>query len=155
MFGAYLYSAGTQHGNLHPAGCRILFYGSTQDPVLATANTGKIWRGLEKMQVNGLEKQKWSRKNSLAVSVAFMAIYWPTSGFKVKTYKLCVLNTETLISASAAPHCGKGTKRLAPYRGGGREATEYVHVKGPDALWNQRIARGVALKLLQFEHSLD
>ena len=43
MFLAYLYSAGTQHGNLHPTGRPILFCGPTQDPVLATANTGKNW----------------------------------------------------------------------------------------------------------------
>ena len=29
---------------------------------------------------------------SLAVSVACMAIYWPTPGFKGRTFKLCVLN---------------------------------------------------------------
>ena len=40
-FGAYLYSAGTQHGNLHRAGWPILFCGPTQEPVLATANTGQ------------------------------------------------------------------------------------------------------------------
>ena len=31
FFGAYLYSAGTQHGNLHPAGWLILFCGPTQE----------------------------------------------------------------------------------------------------------------------------
>ena len=41
FFLAYLYSAGTQHGNLHQAGWPILFCGPTQEPVLATANTGK------------------------------------------------------------------------------------------------------------------
>ena len=40
FFLAYLYSAGTQHGNLHPAGWPILFCRPTQEPVLATANTG-------------------------------------------------------------------------------------------------------------------
>ena len=40
-FGTYLYSAGTQHGNLHSAGWPILFCGPTQEPVLATANAGK------------------------------------------------------------------------------------------------------------------
>ena len=33
MIIAYLYSAGTQHGNLHPTGWPILFCGPTQDPV--------------------------------------------------------------------------------------------------------------------------
>ena len=40
-FGAYSYFAGTQHGNLYSAGWPILFCGSTQKPVLITANTGK------------------------------------------------------------------------------------------------------------------
>ena len=43
FFLAYLYSAGTQHGNLHPAGSPILFCGPTQEPGLAAANTGKTW----------------------------------------------------------------------------------------------------------------
>ena len=56
FFLAYLYSAGTQHGTLHEAGWPILFCGPTQEPVLATANTGKkIGRGFGKMQVNGPE----------------------------------------------------------------------------------------------------
>ena len=57
VFWAYLYSAGTQHGNLHQAGWPILFCGPTQEPVLATANTWKnrerFWK---KMQVNGPER---------------------------------------------------------------------------------------------------
>ena len=40
-FGAYLYSASTQHGNLYPTGRPILFCGPTQESVLATANTRK------------------------------------------------------------------------------------------------------------------
>ena len=42
-FGAYLilYSVSIQHGNLNPAGWPISFCGPTQEPVLATANTGK------------------------------------------------------------------------------------------------------------------
>ena len=43
------------------------------------------------MQVNGLEGLKLARKKSLAVSVACMAIYWPTPGFKGRTFKLCIL----------------------------------------------------------------
>ena len=41
IFLGYLYSTGTQRANLHPAGWPILFCGPTQEPVLATANTGK------------------------------------------------------------------------------------------------------------------
>ena len=42
-FLTYLYSAGTQHGNLHEAGWPISFCRPTLEPVLATANTGKNW----------------------------------------------------------------------------------------------------------------
>ena len=53
---AYLYTTGTQHGNLHPARWPSLFCGPTQEPVLAAANTGKPWeRFWKKIQVNGLE----------------------------------------------------------------------------------------------------
>ena len=46
---------------------------------------------LEKMQVNGPEGQIYTRKKSLAVSVACMATYWPAPGFKGRTFKLFVL----------------------------------------------------------------
>ena len=48
FFLAYLYSAGTQHGNLHQAGWPILLCGPTQELVSATANTEKIGRGFGK-----------------------------------------------------------------------------------------------------------
>ena len=52
---AYLYSAGTQHGNLHPAGGPTLFCGPTQELALATANTGKkIGRGF------GINAGEWT-----------------------------------------------------------------------------------------------
>ena len=56
-FLAYLYSEGTQHENLYPTGWPILVCGPTQEPVLATANTGKNQLGdvLGKMQVSGPE----------------------------------------------------------------------------------------------------
>ena len=38
---AFLYSAGTEHGYLHPAGWPISFCGPTLKPVLATPNTGR------------------------------------------------------------------------------------------------------------------
>ena len=43
LFLAYLYTTGTQHGNLHPARWPSLFCGLTQESVLATANTEKTW----------------------------------------------------------------------------------------------------------------
>ena len=48
FFLAYLYSASTQHGNLHPEGWPISFCAPTQEPVLAIANIGKIGRGFGK-----------------------------------------------------------------------------------------------------------
>ena len=66
--------------------------GLHRSQVLATANTGEIGRGFGKMQVNGPEGYKEARKKSLAVSIACMAIYWPTPGFNERTFKPCVLN---------------------------------------------------------------
>ena len=93
VFWAYLYSAGTQHGILHPAGWSILFCGLTQEPVLVTANAGK---NRERFWKNAGE---WTgrveiRKKFLAVSVACMAIYWPTPGFTGRTFKLSVLTRQ-------------------------------------------------------------
>ena len=71
-----LYSAGTQHGNLHLAGRPILFCGSTQEPVLATANTGKTQDSFwEKNAGEWTGRVEISREEILAVSVACMAIY--------------------------------------------------------------------------------
>ena len=47
-FGAYLYSAGTQHGNPTPAGGPIYSAGLHRNYMLATANAGKIGRGFGK-----------------------------------------------------------------------------------------------------------
>ena len=55
-FLVYLYSAGTQHGSLPPAGWSLLFYGPTQEPVLAAAKMKNLGEALEKMQVNGPER---------------------------------------------------------------------------------------------------
>ena len=52
LFFSLLYSAGTQHGNLHPAGWPILFCRPTQEPVLATANTGKHRERFRTTQTN-------------------------------------------------------------------------------------------------------
>ena len=71
---------------MHPAGSPILFCGPTQEPVLATAYKGKNWERFWK-------KCKW-RKNSLAVGEACMATFWPTPGFKGRTFWLWVLKEE-------------------------------------------------------------
>ena len=41
FFLVYLYSAGSQHGNLNSAGRPVLFCGPTEEPVLTTANRKK------------------------------------------------------------------------------------------------------------------
>ena len=46
---------------------------------------------MEKMQVNGPEGYKLARKKSLTVSVACVAIYRPTPGFKGRPFKLSIL----------------------------------------------------------------
>ena len=90
-FWAYLYSAGTQHGNLHPAGWPILFCGPTQEQVLDTAN---IRKAREWFWINAGEwtaRIEISKEKIPAVIVACMALYWPTPGFKGRTFQLCVL----------------------------------------------------------------
>ena len=52
----FLYSAGTQHRNLLPAGWPILFSRPTQEQVLATANTRQNW---ERVWKNAGE---WTRR---------------------------------------------------------------------------------------------
>ena len=55
--------------------------------------------------MNGPEGKKLANK-SLAVGVACMAIYRPAPGFKGSSFKLLVSTDVSLISASAAFHCG-------------------------------------------------
>ena len=43
MFWAYLYSTGTQHGNLHPAGWPILFCRPTQEPCVSHSQHRRNW----------------------------------------------------------------------------------------------------------------
>ena len=57
--------------------------------MLATANTKKSGGVLE--NADEWTRRVQIRKKSLAVSVACMAIYCPTLGFKGKMFKLCVL----------------------------------------------------------------
>ena len=91
-FGAYLYSAGTQHGNLHPAGWPILFCGPTQEPVSAAANAGKTREVFFFLKNAG----EWTGRVKISKEeipgLACMAIYWPTPGFKGRVFELCVLN---------------------------------------------------------------
>ena len=110
FFKAYFYSADTRHGTLHPAGWPTLFCGPLQEPELTTANTGKNWKRLWK------NAGEWTgrveiRKKSLAVSVACMAIYWPTPGLKGECLSSVFSPDRTLNFASAAPHCGRRLKR--------------------------------------------
>ena len=59
---AYLYSTGTLHRNLHLTGWPVSLCGSTQEPALAIANTGKtrerFWKKCRWMDRKGRNKQK-------------------------------------------------------------------------------------------------
>ena len=61
FFLAYLYSAGTQHGNLPPAGWPILFCGPTQEPCVSHSqyrkNREKFWKKCRWMDRKGRNKQ--------------------------------------------------------------------------------------------------
>ena len=72
-----------------------LFYsaGLHRKHLLATANTAEIGRGFgEKCRWMDRTDRNKQGKKSLAVSVACMAIYWPSPGFRGRTFKLCVLD---------------------------------------------------------------
>ena len=90
FFIAYLYSAGTQHRNLHAAGWPILLCRPTQEPCVSHCQHRKNW------ETFGKNAGEWAgrveiNKKSLAVCVACMATDWPTPGFKGRTFKLCVV----------------------------------------------------------------
>ena len=91
FFLACLYSADTQHGSLHPTGWPILFCGPTQEPCISHSqqrrNRERFWKKCRWMDRNGRYKQG----RNLAFSVACLAIYWPTLGFKGRTFELFVL----------------------------------------------------------------
>ena len=62
---------------------------------------------MEKMEVKGPEGLKLAREKSLAVSVACIAIYTDLLQASKGERLGCVFSTDgTLISVSAAPHCG-------------------------------------------------
>ena len=90
IFLAYLYSAGTQHWASGRVTYFILRAYTGIMHVLATANIRKIGRGFGKNEGERTGRSE-IRKTSLAVSVACMAVYRPTPGFKGRTFKLCVL----------------------------------------------------------------
>ena len=89
--GAFIFC---KHSTQEPASSRVTYFtlrvtGTSVSHDYHRKNSKEV---LEKMQVNGLEGSKLARKKSLAVSVACMAIYWPTPGFKGRIFQLCVLN---------------------------------------------------------------
>ena len=76
-----LYSAGTQHGSLHQLSVtmiRVTYFvlrahtGTGVSHSQHRRNWGEVF---ENMQVNGPKGKKLTRKKSLAVSVACMAMY--------------------------------------------------------------------------------
>ena len=64
FFLAYLYSTGTQPGNLHPAGWPILFCGPTHEPCVSHSqhrrNRERFWKKCEWMDWKGRNKQGWN-----------------------------------------------------------------------------------------------
>ena len=83
------------HSTQEPASGRVTYFilraytGTMSQPQPTQDKSGEV---LEKMQVNGPKRQILARKKSIAVSVACMAMYRPTAGFKGRTFKLCVFH---------------------------------------------------------------
>ena len=75
VFLAYLYSAGTQHGNLLRQGDLFYSAGLHRNHVSATANTGKIGRGSAKNAGEWTERVEISKEKIHGKSVACVAIY--------------------------------------------------------------------------------
>ena len=82
-FGAYLYSLGTKHGNLHQSSVTtsrvtFLFCRPTQELASVAATTGKnsarFWRRRKKSE-RSVKVELISRKKSLAVDEACMAVF--------------------------------------------------------------------------------
>ena len=68
----------------------------------------KVWENLEKKKKGERTRKVESRtqKKFLAVGEACVATFWPTPGFKGRTFVSLGFSTEgTLISASTVPHC--------------------------------------------------
>ena len=89
------------HSTREPASSSVTYF-------ILLAYTGRknwerVWKKCRRMDRNGRNKQG---RKPLAVSVACTAIYWPTPGFKGRTFSSVFSPDGTLISASAAPHCG-------------------------------------------------
>ena len=112
FFLAYLYSAGTRHGNLHPAGWPILLCGPTEEPVLATANVGKnrerFWKKCRWMDRKGRNKEEIPGSKRSMYGYIYTDLLQAIKGEHLSS----VFSPEgTSISASAAPHCGiQGTE---------------------------------------------
>ena len=83
FFLACLCSVGSQHGHLHSAGWPILFCGPTQEPVLATANTGE---NRERFGKNAGERTRRAEISKEEIPGSKRSI-----GFKGRMFKLCVL----------------------------------------------------------------
>ena len=90
-FWAYLYSANTQHGNLPPTGLPILFCGPAQETCVSHSQQRKIWERFRKQNASEWTGRVERSKEEIPGSKrSIMAIYWPTPGFKGRTFKLFV-----------------------------------------------------------------
>ena len=81
------------HSKREPASSRVTYFilwAYTGTGVSHSQHRKKIGRGFGKNAGERTGRVE-IRKEFLAVSVACMAIYWPTPGLKGRTFKLCVL----------------------------------------------------------------
>ena len=88
---AYLYSVGTQHGNLIPAGWPILFCRPTQEPCGSHSQHRKNQERFWKNAGEWTGRVEISKEEIPGTKHSIMAICWPTQGFKGRMFKLCVL----------------------------------------------------------------
>ena len=91
-FSSYLYSTATQHGNLYPTGWPILFCEPTKEPCVSHSQHRKNRERFWKNAGEWTERVEISKEEIPGSMWACMAVYWPTPGFKGRTYKFCVLN---------------------------------------------------------------
>ena len=74
-FFAYLYSAGTQHGNLPPAGWSILFCGLTQEPCVSHSqhrkNRERFWKKCRWIDRKGRNKEGSCTREGTTTGLSF------------------------------------------------------------------------------------
>ena len=104
-FLAYFYSAGIQHGNLHPAGWPVLFCGPTQEPCVShrqhRRNRKRFWKKCRWMDRKGRTRGwngHWikSRHTKLTLEKKFLPPLLP--GFEFATFRSRVRRSTNKLS---------------------------------------------------------